>query len=55
MPLIYQGSPRSVQVALGLFVIVVNGLVYWRLIRRSPAGNLSSVHWPFIGAPSSTN
>ena len=36
IPTLYPSTlTRPAQVALGAFVIVLNGLVYWRLIRRA--------------------
>ena len=36
IPTLYPSTlTRTVQVALGVFVVVVNGVVYWRVVRRS--------------------
>jgi hypothetical protein len=36
VPALYPSTlTRTVQLTLGVFVVVLNGLVYWRVIRRS--------------------
>ena len=39
LPVLYPvAMTRGLQIATGVFVVVVNALVYWRVLRRSRAG-----------------